>query len=493
MCPRSGYSDQISLLYAIVLTCLIGVSACSSSNNTSPANGDSNAIPTIPGDLSSTINSSYEAELIWTDSTDDVGVVGYDIFRDCVLIQSILEANSYTDSDLSPASTYIYQVVAVDEDGNRSPAAETTLITGAIDDDGKVPSTPANIRLVYYSKSAVEIRWDPPPESEQIVATEILRDGELIGVSGSNVFFDDSREENRSYHYALIAIDVDNRRSVPAVDGFSDERQRFFVGGHDAENQLAIAKDTAVLTMPWEEHNEVGKYGSVYVFTRGNDGVWENSQKLVSELDETFVFGDDVAIDEETLVIKERQSGEHERDILHIYSRDSSGRWFGTQDLIAQGWADTINPDGTALYEYFDDVISVDGDTLYVGVGSNLDTAYVQIYLRDSMGQWNKQQKLPYENNNANSDFVFARIDGDTLIEFSMDYDYNATIHLYDRSAGEEWILQDISHIQNSNRPIFPLNSLAIEGDTILFGSNIGIQPLSSPEECRVSGTYRKR
>ncbi len=93
------------------------------------------------------------------------------------------------------------------------------------------------------------------------------------------------------------------------------------------------------LSTPWETQNE-GR-GAVYIFTRDDQDVWENTQKLLSVYGSSF--GGAVALDDETLVVSESGVGERQKDVLHIYSRDSSGHWLETQELFAMGWADTIN------------------------------------------------------------------------------------------------------------------------------------------------------
>ena len=121
-------SGLLVWLLTILLTCLTVISACSSSS------GDKapGAIPTAPTNLTYTVQ-SHEAKLFWTASTDDGLVIGYDIFRDGVLIKELLEANSFSDTMLEPATIYQYSVIAVDDDGNDSMPSnvEVTTLDGA--------------------------------------------------------------------------------------------------------------------------------------------------------------------------------------------------------------------------------------------------------------------------------------------------------------------------------------------------------------------------
>ena len=87
--------------------------------NQPPVEVDSDTNPSMPGNLNSSVNFSHEAELFWMPSTDDGWVMGYDIYRDDVLIKVRLDANSFIEANLEPATTCRYSVVAVDDEGRR--------------------------------------------------------------------------------------------------------------------------------------------------------------------------------------------------------------------------------------------------------------------------------------------------------------------------------------------------------------------------------------
>jgi hypothetical protein len=92
--------------------------------------------PSVPANLAATAVSSSQVNLTWTASTDDVGVVGYRVFRcqgsGCSPTAQVgtSPTTSYSDTGLSPATTYTYAVAAYDAAGNASatctPAAATT-------------------------------------------------------------------------------------------------------------------------------------------------------------------------------------------------------------------------------------------------------------------------------------------------------------------------------------------------------------------------------
>ena len=69
--------------------------------------------PTAPAGLTASAVSSNEVRLNWTAATDNVGVVGYQVFRDGVYIGSAT-GTSYVDTTTQAGVTYTYSVVAMD-------------------------------------------------------------------------------------------------------------------------------------------------------------------------------------------------------------------------------------------------------------------------------------------------------------------------------------------------------------------------------------------
>jgi hypothetical protein len=93
--------------------------------------GDTTA-PSIPTNLVATATSSTQVNLTWTASTDNVGVTGYKIFRNGTQINTST-TNSYSDTNLTPSTTYSYTVLANDAAGNnssQSTASSATTPTG---------------------------------------------------------------------------------------------------------------------------------------------------------------------------------------------------------------------------------------------------------------------------------------------------------------------------------------------------------------------------
>ncbi len=85
-------------------------------------------IPTTPSNVRGEVYSESSAEIFWDASIDNEVVQFYEVYRDGVL-QLQLDARSWYQTDLQPATEYRYRVAAVDNDGNRSAFSAAVSLT----------------------------------------------------------------------------------------------------------------------------------------------------------------------------------------------------------------------------------------------------------------------------------------------------------------------------------------------------------------------------
>ena len=75
--------------------------------------------PSIPEKLAISSKTGSSLTLTWQPSTDNVGVAGYEIYRDDEYIYTS-KTTSFTDRNLVEGTTYTYKIRAVDASGNKS-------------------------------------------------------------------------------------------------------------------------------------------------------------------------------------------------------------------------------------------------------------------------------------------------------------------------------------------------------------------------------------
>jgi len=88
--------------------------------------------PSQPSGLTATAASQSQVNLRWTASTDNIGVVRYDIFRGTGSnVQKVGSSpvTSYGDTGLAAGTSYTYQIVAIDAAGNVSSRSNGTTVS----------------------------------------------------------------------------------------------------------------------------------------------------------------------------------------------------------------------------------------------------------------------------------------------------------------------------------------------------------------------------
>lgn len=81
--------------------------------------------PTAPANLAANTPTPNSITLSWTAATDNIGVIGYEIYVNGVLYTTV-SGTTATISGLNPSSTYTFYVIAKDAAGNSSPPSNTT-------------------------------------------------------------------------------------------------------------------------------------------------------------------------------------------------------------------------------------------------------------------------------------------------------------------------------------------------------------------------------
>ncbi|MDZ4384490.1 MAG: fibronectin type III domain-containing protein, partial [Nitrospirota bacterium] len=163
--------------------------------------------------------SGTKIALTWTASTDNVGVTGYNIYQNYGLTPVGSSATtSYTDTGLTPETTYTYEIEAYDAAGNKSPkSSPIQATTAALPGDTVSPAPPLNLTAVSdISGTKVFIAWDPATDNMGIASYNIYRDGgsTAIGSSSTLTFLDTGLTPATTYFYELEAVDLSGNVSV---------------------------------------------------------------------------------------------------------------------------------------------------------------------------------------------------------------------------------------------------------------------------------------
>jgi hypothetical protein len=99
--------------------------------------------PSQPGNLHTTVVSQTQIALAWSASTDNKGVVGYNVYRNGVKVASPTGA-SFADSNLGSGTTYKYQVSAYDAGTNESIWSNEVTATTTTQPSAETTQPPSN-------------------------------------------------------------------------------------------------------------------------------------------------------------------------------------------------------------------------------------------------------------------------------------------------------------------------------------------------------------
>jgi chitodextrinase len=102
--------------------------------------------PTVPTQLEGIAQSGSGIVLTWAASSDDVGVSTYIVYRDGDQIGTTADTE-FTDTNVLAGSTYVYTIVAVDSDGNRSDTSAPLYVTLPSDEGSDEDSGSAVVRV----------------------------------------------------------------------------------------------------------------------------------------------------------------------------------------------------------------------------------------------------------------------------------------------------------------------------------------------------------
>jgi hypothetical protein len=169
------------------------------------------APPSAPTNLVANATGSSSVALSWSASTDDVGVAGYRISRDGVQVASV-GGTSWTDTGLSPGTTYGYSVVAFDAAGHTSAAATASATTDP--PDTEAPSAPTNLGAIVLKSGTTKLSWLASTDNVAVSGYRVFRNGTLyVTTTGTSLSI---RKQRGTFSYEVIAFDQAGNLSEPS-------------------------------------------------------------------------------------------------------------------------------------------------------------------------------------------------------------------------------------------------------------------------------------
>ncbi|HUP53355.1 MAG TPA: FG-GAP-like repeat-containing protein, partial [Longimicrobiales bacterium] len=151
----------------------------------------------------------------WSAATDNVGVTGYRVYRDDVVLATVT-GTSHVDATVAPATTYTYEVTALDAAGNESARSTAAEVTTAFQ-DLEAPSAPSGLTASGGEGSSLVLEWIASTDNVGVTAYRVYRDGAILVSTTSTAHLDTTIEPSQTYEYEVTALDAAGNESAPSA------------------------------------------------------------------------------------------------------------------------------------------------------------------------------------------------------------------------------------------------------------------------------------
>lgn len=164
--------------------------------------------PTEPTNLQAVSITDTTVNLSWTASLDDVGVQGYDLYKDDVLTKADVTATNYTFTGLTPDTTYHFTVKAKDATGNVSNASSPLTVKTTNLTDTEAPTVPAGLASPSKTSSSVQLSWTASADNVSVYEYDIYRNDTLAGSTPTTSYHVTGLKANTTYNFTIKARDL---------------------------------------------------------------------------------------------------------------------------------------------------------------------------------------------------------------------------------------------------------------------------------------------
>ncbi len=239
----------------------------------------------LNGQLSASNVTGSELDLEWSGSVDDTGVVAHNVIRDGVLIQTVPMPETFTTvTGLSDATTYTFEVQAVDAVGNVSfdgPKEVTTTL-----DVTEPDWTGTSLVTSGVTASEITLVWTAPTDNDAIATYRIFQDAVEVGEvdAPATTFTATGLNDVTTYRFTIEALDVTGNETS---DGPSITERTIDItrpSWHEGAISVGHATSTS-LAVSWSGDQDAAGVVTYELFVDGESiGSVDNNDFIVTGL-----------------------------------------------------------------------------------------------------------------------------------------------------------------------------------------------------------------
>ncbi|MFN8324284.1 MAG: zinc-dependent metalloprotease family protein [Flavobacteriaceae bacterium] len=166
--------------------------------------------PTAPT-LSASGTTQTTTSLSWSGATDNVGVTGYDVYRNGALLGSTT-ATTYAVTGLTASTTYTFTVRAKDAAGNISVDSNAVSVT-TLTPDTTAPTAPT-LSASGTTSSSTNLSWSGATDNVGVTGYDVYRNGALLGSTTATTYAVTGLTASTTYTFTVRAKDAAGNVSV---------------------------------------------------------------------------------------------------------------------------------------------------------------------------------------------------------------------------------------------------------------------------------------
>ena len=268
----TGLSPSITYTYTI---CAYNASGRSNySNNASATTQSGGTIPAAPSNLTATAVSSSQINLAWSDNSNNE--TGFKIERAASssgpwtqIVTVGANITTYSNTALTPSTTYYYRVCAYNTAGNSSYSNTASTTTQA---SGTIPNAPSNLTVTAVSSSQINLTWQDNSTNETGFKVEQAASTSgpwtQIVTTGTNVtsYSNTGLPSCTTYYYRICAYNSGGNSGYSNIPSAT-------TNPNPPSNLTATAVSSSQINLTWQD-NSTCETGFMVERSTSSSGPW---------------------------------------------------------------------------------------------------------------------------------------------------------------------------------------------------------------------------
>jgi hypothetical protein len=170
--------------------------------------------PLVPTGLAATNITPSGFTMSWLATTDNVGVVRYEVYRGLTMIGSTTSTQLNV-NDLPSSALNAMAVLAVDEAGNKSTRSKFLIVKTL--GDINPPTQPDDLLVSSIGLTGFYVSWNAATDDRGVNNYEVYLNGVTVGKTEETKFKVDKLTPNTEYQLTIKAIDNSGNKSASSV------------------------------------------------------------------------------------------------------------------------------------------------------------------------------------------------------------------------------------------------------------------------------------